>query len=640
MSHLDLPRIVFTGRFISDVSTINNDDSNYDLHATPSDLGWNPQGSAIFDLYDCRVTGGASQHEATSDSDPVVGLVVSGTIDRSSAKMVDLDPDWQMSSQIWGLSVRIYDSETQQLAVQGDFKVAAFRDLFIRQLPEFLANNVPNQQPAGGRYISVLSNVKWGAVSDRSPLLADLKSVSPGDLAIALNFFGYYYSNVDGRHTTGTVFGCIGPRRSKEPQSFVTGRRLQSLAIPIPGNPPTRATLIGPADALIDADGNATIDLGHALPISDSDGSLSDISKIGSALSEMKALILAVLPSENKQSGDRVDADSVLEVGEITYLIPGWYRRTGGLSTFRLKADARRLVGSRPLALLARMADGSSIVLNRETRDGLFVRADNFVQRLDPGDAAQISLVAVRYGQPLSNQPLYFALAQSGNNDPAGAISFSQTVTTDNNGRGLLQIKAADPGTPRQAIDGQVYAVGYSLRTDSNGQPDYAGSGLNAAFDVVVAHIRSGFVVPDKPEWFRDIYPIMAPYAQLYPIMSRHLFSLNDYDSVAKHRRLMLLAFERSIEDSNYMPVTRDLSRNKRLTLIRWLSNETGDPSEPLSKGSPSSVPVVLPVKRVSPLARQVRAIGEEDMKRGMAIFFGRETQSVLEDTHKQDKKP
>lgn len=639
MSHLDLPRIVFAGRFISDVSTINNEDANYNVSAAPSVLGWNPRGTAAFDFYDCRVTGGASAEGRGLDNDPALQSVVSGSIDRSSAKMVDLDPDWQMSSQIWALSVRVYGLQDQELAFEGSFKVSAFRDLFSRQLIQSLAKNVPNQQSAGGRYTSVLTNVKWGPLSERSPVLRALKSAAPTELAIVLNVFGYYYSDVDGRHTTGTIVGCIGPHLNEDPQYFVAGRRLQSLAVPISGPPPARATLIGPADVLIDRNGNATVDLGHALPISDADGTLSDISRIGAALSDMKALVLAILPGENSKSGDRLRADQVTVLGEIEYLAPGWYHRTGGLSTFQLESEDRERVVARPLALVGRMADDSFVVLNRETQDGLFVRADNFVQRLDVGDAVEIRFLALQYGKPASNRTLHFALSQFGNNIPAQAMSFEKTTLTDEAGRALLHISAADPGTPRPGLDGQIYALAYSLRTDASGQPDYSGSGLNPMFDVVVAHIRSSFVVPEIPEWFRDIYPIMAPYAQLYPIMSRHLFDLKDYSAMANHRKLLLLAFGRPIEDSNYMPVTRDLSDNKRKTLIRWLTNETGNAAEPLVKGTPSQVTeTLISSNRRSPIARQARAIGEEDIKRAMAVFFARDTESVLTNTPKRDE--
>jgi hypothetical protein len=45
MSHLETPSIVIAGRFISDVSTINNDAANFPPNTAPSNLGWNPRGA-------------------------------------------------------------------------------------------------------------------------------------------------------------------------------------------------------------------------------------------------------------------------------------------------------------------------------------------------------------------------------------------------------------------------------------------------------------------------------------------------------------------------------------------------------------------------------------------------------------------
>ena len=40
---------------------------------------------------------------ADAAKDPVIDLVVDGSNNRVGAKLVDLDPQWQLASQIWGL---------------------------------------------------------------------------------------------------------------------------------------------------------------------------------------------------------------------------------------------------------------------------------------------------------------------------------------------------------------------------------------------------------------------------------------------------------------------------------------------------------------------------------------------------------
>jgi hypothetical protein len=176
--------------------------------------------------------------------------------------------------------------------------------------------------------------------------------------------------------------------------------------------------------------------------------------------------------------------------------------------------------------------------------------------------------------------------------------------------------------------------LAYSPRLDANGRPEYEGSGLNLRVDVVVAHIRSEFPIPQRPEWHRDIQPIMAQYAQLYPIMSRHLFDLSNYDVMVEHRNVLLLAIDRDIEDPNYMPVTRDMSNNKRATILKWLQTETGNSAEPLVKGTPVEAPIATAARRMpSPMAAQARALGEDDIKRAMAQLFAQDTPAVLPDS-------
>ena len=621
MSHLATPRIVIAGRFISEVSTLNNVEDNFDPSKPLTPL-WNPRGGATFDFYACGVTAAVSSQGPVATDDPVLALAVSGAVDRPSAKMVDLDPDWQQASEIWGLTVRLLDRATGESALQGSFQVAPFRDLFTRQLAELLANagRVPNGQPSGARYVSTLTNVTWGPVAARSALLRRLRAETEGDeLAIALNVFGYFYSD-EGRHATGELVGCIGPRRQGEPRTFVAARRLQALPpVTIQGR---ARTLIGAADAAVDGS-SAIVDLGNALLISDVVGTPTDLSQIGPSLGAMRALAFGVLPDESHASGAILSADVPTIFGEIDYLRPGWYRQTGGIASFQIDPQAAQHAATRPLALFGRMADGSFLTLTRETSDGLFVRADNFVHRLDPGDPADVVFFARRRGLPAANLKIHLAFSPFGNNDPPAGLDFAASTVTDADGKGTLHIEASDPGNARPNIDGQLYALAYSSKLDANGGPDYSGTGLSPVLDAVAAHVRTAFAIPDRPEWHRDVEPFMAQYSRLYPIMSRHLFDLGDYAAVAKHRRLLRLAFERPIEDPNHMPVTRDLSGGKRATILKWLSNETGDPNEPLVKGAEGGPPPVSPsmetVARPSARARLLRAAGEDDVKRAAA---------------------
>ncbi len=74
--------------------------------------------------------------------------------------------------------------------------------------------------------------------------------------------------------------------------------------------------------------------------------------------------------------------------------------------------------------------------------------------------------------------------------------------------------------------------------------------------------------------------------------MNRFL-DLGDLDSVKKNLRLLKLAFGLAPSDPNSMPVTRDLSKQKRQALLSWLANPVGAPTPP--PPPPAALAAVVP---------------------------------------------
>src|SRR6202022_213627 len=110
MSYLDTPCLHFTGHFQADVSTINNVVGYFDIDTFDSakdqklngNGGWNPEGTAIFPFISCTITSGHSDAPQimSATEDPVVGVALENGNDIVSGKLVDLDPQQQMVSQI------------------------------------------------------------------------------------------------------------------------------------------------------------------------------------------------------------------------------------------------------------------------------------------------------------------------------------------------------------------------------------------------------------------------------------------------------------------------------------------------------------------------------------------------------------
>lgn len=159
MSYLQYPRLAFSGLFQSDVSTVNNDPRHFD-NATfeerfqdpryqppvQEDAGgakisinngwWNPWGTGIFGLKNCVVQsalGPDGQECLSSGEDAAIGLFVGNADDQPSGKMVDLDPDWQLASCIYGQVITLRAANGQVL-MRGQYAPNPFRDLWFNQI--------------------------------------------------------------------------------------------------------------------------------------------------------------------------------------------------------------------------------------------------------------------------------------------------------------------------------------------------------------------------------------------------------------------------------------------------------------------------------------------------------------------------
>ena len=303
-------------------------------------------------------------------------------------------------------------------------------------------------------------------------------------------------------------------------------------------------------------------------------------------------------------------ADQVAIIGNLDYLQSGWYAQTAGIQEFDYSADAwiAANIASRPLLLLKPQADNSYRVLVQESLGGLYIRSDSMVSRLQPNETGAIDLYASRYGKRLQGTIAFSAntgaMGGSGAGggpldppvvvpdiaNPADAISYPAQLPCDPQGKATLKftVDLSKNSNPRGYIDGQLYGIGYQLTT----QPDQTIAGF---WNFISVLAFSPFEAPKSPTWYADIQPILTQYGNLYPIMSKHLVDLGDYDSVVEHLKILRLAFSLPTEDPNHMPVTRDLSDAKRAMLLHWIDSPGAD-GLPL-KGAPVALAARAPAK-------------------------------------------
>lgn len=589
MSYLNNTRLIFSGKFQADVSTVNNDVRHYDnAQWEPrfqdfqkpdgtEDGWWNPIGSGAFRLIGCRVSSvhykdGTSTSSAAQDS--AVGLMIGGANERVAAKLVDLDPQWQMASQIWGLEVRLTAGKEPPLA-HGKFLCSAFRDLTFARV-----HTAAGDGGASSNFQSVLEGVAWSADAANSRALRELKEIAASDsLSMRLMTFGYVGRYGDPQFSLGTVCGVIGPYLANEPKTFVLGRRFVAADASAGQSWNGINYFTGAID---EASSTLLLDLGNALQLADTKGGMRDIGK----------LTVGVLLDASLAEKAPVTAANFAPLGEIDYRAANWLVGTSGVYAIRLSKDQLKRALGAPLALAAEQPADTTLVAIRENSDGLMSCAEEFVQRIDTPGQGKLVVHTAQYGKPrsakvaLSLQPPQSGVGIGDPNAPnqpkatvpdigapPAALSFPATVTSDNFGRANVEIDVKPLSNPRGYLDGQIYLIGYGIDAEPpNAHPQ---------FDFIVVHARNSYVAPAKPAWMPDIAPIFTQYGNLYPIMSQRLVDMSDPASVKRNLKILQLAFSLDVTDPNSMPVTRDLSAGKRTAIQRWLDRlgKEGDPT-------------------------------------------------------------
>jgi hypothetical protein len=613
MSYLNSLRLHFAGQFQANISTVNNDPAHFDNASFQSSYqamqgasgppnGWfNPSGDANFRLLGCSVTSAWTSSGQVPGSDPVLGYIVADSDQAVPAKLVDLDPEQQLVSEIWGLELRIADAQGNTL-LRSDVVPPAFIDIWNRA-----TSSAGGDTGAGAAYQAVLTGLEWGDVSG-STFLGDLQkaSTASGTLSIKFNVDGLSMDFTSPQFMCGRIVGTIGPAAVGEPNQLVVGRQFMAIMQETPSFPvPTGGINFFPA--VVDTGASAIyLDLGNALSTVEDGGPLNNVG-------DLTLSVLDPIATPGNPAGTMVPLGTI-PASLYADSAGAWYRATAGVAVLPLTDEQLALVAAAPLALT-----GNTGISISEAPSGAFLRADRFVYRTSPGDNVQIPVYAMQWGNPLAgaevtwsldesqlqpaptpNQPPYLGTGPAVGT-PTGALAFPPGATTDSSGVAVLDVTAGDPGTPRwlnggYGIDGQVYGI----------RPAFADSSLAQGpvnqWNFISFLVWSGFTAASPPTW-TDVQPIFQQYGNLYPVMLRFL-DLTCYDSVTANIGLLQMAFSLDPSDSNAMPVTRDLSPAKRAAILAWLGN-------PLPGAAPAAKAEVAAARAAPP------AVGAEISAKG-----------------------
>jgi hypothetical protein len=620
MSYLNPTRVHFAGQFRADVSTVNNDDQHFDSATfTPNDQDygsgasngwWQPSGTGVWRLCGCAITAAAwnGKFATTGAGDPVVGLPLKNSSDRVDAKLVDLDPDQQMVSMIFGLQVRIADPVSGAVLMTGELSPVPFMDIWGR--------GGEGDTGASVFYHSMLTGVVWGDLS-KSPALQALQAATlQGQLSMRFMLDSY---NMGGAmRGYGRVVGTIGPALPGEPAHFVAGRHLASTG-----------KMLGNVTCCIDPKGTQILaDFGNALT-NDANGNVPNSGDIHLVAVKNVAAI--------ENGATHLAAADIVDLGSLVgYTADGYYQQTAGIQAFPPKASLtpKQLQAQQTLPLAVVHSDGAGgwNVWAAEAPDGIYARADMFVCRINPGDKGQVIPIKVtRFGGPLAGQTVVATISdnsigpnQGGSfavSTPVTALQLDFSGATGSDGWTKLTITGSDPGRPRQYLDGQVYEIDLSVTGAAN-----AGTAFDSNLFISVL-LFSQTAVPDTVTWNGDVLPILQQYANLYPRphgpvvnydpqypgepnptpLLHPVISLTDKDWVGSFAPRILTALELPIEHPNHMPVTRDLSAGRRGILRKWMQQVIAG-TIPLEPGPVIPAGATLEARRAAPRAAASRA--------------------------------
>jgi hypothetical protein len=601
VSYLNPVRIHFAGQFRADVSTVNNQARRFDnadfviprdqLPGSGTQGGmWQPAGTGAWKIDRCAVTGAVLGGKAVRD--PVVGLQIRDSGDRVSAKLVDLDPNQQMVSTIFGLEIRIVDPVSKHVLMRGDFEPAAFYDIWNRAIGS------SGDMAYSAFYQSVLTGVEWGDL-EGSAVLQALKAASEPDLlSILFNVDSFALSGDERGY--GRMVGTIGPQLADDPAHFVPGRYLAPLQSQSFGNQPAPiaqlSSPLGYVCCWLDRDNRKLVaDFGNAIPTG------------GCGLADVGPLHLLCLQS----SGPGGRAETVLDLGALqNYAGPGWYERTAGIQAFPpfrplTEAEMTAVAGQQLCVATPTPGEGFFVPIAMEAPDGIFVRPDLFVFRMEPNSSQTVRVMALQHGEPLPDLEIatdigLYGLQPSGRPlaTPASGLAASNG-TTDSTGWASIALASGDPGLPRipdgnpaNGVDGQVYAIGFSASAAANAGTAFDQNGF------VSVLVYSKVEVPEQPSW-SDAQPIFQQYSNLYPRAHgpdryvpyagrpplHPVVNLSNEVEVAGFAAMIQRALQRPITDPNHMPVTRDLSQGRRQILLNWVGQVLGSASAATGAG-------------------------------------------------------
>ncbi|HWM95280.1 MAG TPA: hypothetical protein VN493_31285 [Thermoanaerobaculia bacterium] len=639
MSYLDVPRIQFGGLFFTNPATINNIIQNYNPKVPLKNAQgqylpnavWNPTGVARAWLAQCSVLSvvdASGTYSSAPGSDPVIGAPVetpspstqkqmpNSTSNYDFAKMVDLDPEQQGRSALFGL--RIYVTLPNGAGCSGLVTVPEL---------QYLLNRVPNPQSswgAVGTWMGQMTDVTWSGDLSSSPFLTQFQAACGQGIAVKLTV-DLHQNNPATANTQGNMFcygrvlGSLGPIGTGELPQVVPGRQISppppsagpmaamapapqaaprhpsgkrmindrfggsggpapaaapaqmAAAAPAPPaqpwNPaPAQVSQVGTGSMLhVDLGGSIYLQGGYSQGIGVSNGQFLVDSGIDIGYLDSQGTFQ---PLQNGQGVSFANQYQQLNSqNKQVFLV-----QSSGLVDIPLEPAEATAINGSPLAVQA----GGAVVL-QEQASGYLMGTNPFSVRLEPDGTATFQLMARQFGQPIvGQQPVTWQISDDSGN-PSTEIAIAWDGSTDANGLATLTVSTpgGDVTLPdvRRFLDTNIYFVFFldpdnQLIGDAYADPPQPNSNLTA--------LRfQTYVAPANPTWQNDVGPILQAYARLYPGMTG-ILDIGDEATVQQNAAAIAQRLSLLFLDPGLMPVTRDLSSAKVAMVVNWLNSQQG----------------------------------------------------------------
>jgi hypothetical protein len=593
MSYLDTPRVHFGGKFFTDPSTVNNDPTHYESKTTEPSPWQNPYGQHRFSLRNCLIKSAIGSDGETFD-DPVIGCALTTTDKPSAAKIVDLDVYQQGVPTIYGMQFKLAISN--DVFIIGTLDPTVLNQMWTNSvLPtrswgpdDYAKNSFGGDMYMCGWFHSVLrvKTSDWPEIT--SPILKQLKEstlVKDGDFLVSLKFTLDGYQNVPENKDfqTGRIVGTLGPVFANEPL-YNLGHRFmlpKLFSENSKWNSPSFNDCLFKVDTIRK---KLILDLSNSICRIVAGGAPVD-------LGTLKAVVSTPEPVD-------------LELGTVDYS-EFCYDSKAHIVELDLNDTQLAVLQENPLSLVSSKIDLDTNRVLFEKIDKIEISAEIRPIRLSGTIGTTGSTrVAIRHkGIPLANKQLAIKVisvhgttpgatvpkSNPGNTPQAeGALEASISIS-DVNGFATVTLNVMkDPGRRTDELDGQLYfIVVYDLNDE-----DLDWKHSPPQKQTISCLVWSTHIVNESPSWI-EIVDILAPYMKLFPYM-KDLMDVTDshtFEIFSRNPPWAAIApgtppgpfginagtlpfyMSRDFNDTRFMPVTRDLSPEKIMTIMHFIKN-------------------------------------------------------------------